>query len=584
MRWLAFLLLTVLLPSPVAAAPPRKTENIIVITLDGFRYQEFFGGADDALIDAKAGGVKDLPGLKSRYWRDSAKARREALLPFFWGTIAKHGQVFGNPARKATARSTNGLKFSYPGYSEMFCGFADERIDSNAKRDNPNLSVLEFLNGRPGFKGRVEAVCTWDVFPYIFRSRKNGLPVLSGWEPMKASDLTERERYLNELLEMTPRIWPDNTFDAFTMQAAKSAITRRSPRVLYIGLGETDEWGHGRRYDLYLDAAHKSDRFLAALWQALQANPKYKDKTALLITTDHGRGSTRTDWTDHGKNVPNAEFIWAAVMGPDVPALGERESVEVTQSQVAATIAALVGEDFHAASPKAAAPFPLTANARKVEIIGHRGASYDAPENTVTSFKEAWRQGADGAELDVFLTKDGKLIELDAGRWKDAKFAGERLPTLAEMLATVPAGKKVYIEVKCGPEAVPEIDRVIKASGLYAARTPIISFHAEVIAAMKKARPDVPAYWIVNLKPKKDEKPPTAEALIAKAKEIKADGLDLSAHETLDVEFGRKVKAAGLRLDVWTVNDPKVAKRMIEAGVDGITTDRPGWLRKELAE
>lgn len=110
---------------------------------------------------------------------------------------------------------------------------------------------------------------------------------------------------------------------------------------------------------LYLDAAHKADRFLAETWERFQRDPHYKDKTALLITTDHGRGSTRVDWTDHGKGVPGAEYVWAAVMGPDTPAAGEREKVELTQSQVAATIAALVGEDFAAASPKAAPPLPV---------------------------------------------------------------------------------------------------------------------------------------------------------------------------------------------------------------------------------
>jgi len=345
-------------PAP-AAEPARKTENVLVVTLDGFRWQELFDGADVSFVDAKQGGVKDVPGLKTRYLRETTDARREALMPFFWGTVAKKGQVFGNPAKKAAAKLTNGLKFSYPGYNELFCGVADPRIDSNAKKPNPNLSVLEFLNGRPGFKDKVEAVCTWDVFPSIFRSKESGLRVHAGWEPIAGDRLTERERTLNDTVEALPRYWPDNAFDVFAMGAARSALERRKPRVLYIGLGETDEWGHGRRYDLYLDAANKADRFLAEIWERIQKDPQYKDKTALLITTDHGRGSTRVDWTDHGKNVPGAEYIWAAVMGPNTPATGEREGVEVTQSQVAATVAALVGEDFLSASPKAAPPLPV---------------------------------------------------------------------------------------------------------------------------------------------------------------------------------------------------------------------------------
>jgi hypothetical protein len=355
-RW-SFALALLLAAGPALAAP-RTAENVVVVTLDGFRWQELFGGADENLLDAKAGGVKDLPGLKERYWRDTPAARREALMPFFWGTVAKQGQVFGNPERKARARITNGLKFSYPGYHELFCGFPDPRIDSNAKRDNPNPSVLEFLDGRPAFKGRVEAACTWDVFPFIFRSLQNNLPVQAGWEPLQG-DLTDRERRLNGVLSLLPRYWPDNTFDVVTMETARIALELRKPRVLFIGLGETDEWGHGRRYDLYLGAARNSDRFLAETWDWLQRHPQYKGKTALLVTTDHGRGSTRVDWTDHGKLVPGAEYVWMAVLGPDTPPLGERENVEVTQAQVAATVAALVGEDFTAAAPKAAAPLPV---------------------------------------------------------------------------------------------------------------------------------------------------------------------------------------------------------------------------------
>ena len=244
LRWLA---LTVLLPLAAAAGsaaePARKAENVIVVTLDGFRWQELFDGADESFMDAKQGGVRDVAGLKAKYLRSTPGERREALMPFFWGTVAKRGQVFGNPVRNARARSTNGLKFSYPGYSELFCGFADPRIVSNAKKPNPNLSVLEFLNGRPGFRGRVEAVCTWDVFPSIFRSAQNGLPVHAGWEPLKGEGLSEREAAVNDAAAMLPRYWPGTAFDALAAGAARAALERRNPRVLYVGLGETDEWG-----------------------------------------------------------------------------------------------------------------------------------------------------------------------------------------------------------------------------------------------------------------------------------------------------------------------------------------------------
>jgi glycerophosphoryl diester phosphodiesterase len=251
-----------------------------------------------------------------------------------------------------------------------------------------------------------------------------------------------------------------------------------------------------------------------------------------------------------------------------------------------------------------------TAAEPKVEIVAHRGASFDAPENTLASVKLAWEQKADAAEFDVYLSKDGKIVvihdadtkrtagasmkvagttleelrKLDVGKWKDAKFAGEKIPTLEEVLATVPAGKRVFIEVKCGPEIVPELDRVLKACKLRPEQTAVISFNADVIAAAKKARPDLQCYWIVNLAPK-NKKPRNAEELIAKAKQIKADGLDLSATpEILDKTFGDKVRAAGFKLYVWTVNDVELARKMIAAGAESLTTDRPGWLREQLAK
>jgi hypothetical protein len=126
-------------------------------------------------------------------------------------------------------------------------------------------------------------------------------------------------------------------------------------------LGEGDEWAHEGRYDLYLDATLRADRFVERLWSTVQSIPAYAGTTALLLTTDHGRGATREDWMNHGRDVPAAERTWIAVMGPGVPALGVRRSVNVTASQVAATIAALVGEDFRKAVPAAAPPLPLVA-------------------------------------------------------------------------------------------------------------------------------------------------------------------------------------------------------------------------------
>ena len=354
-RLMVLSVLLMVLAPPVRAA---GDERVVLVTIDGLRWQELFGGAVEGLMDARAGGVRDLEGLKRRYLRDTPEARREALMPFFWNTIAKQGQVFGDPSRGARATILNGRKFSYPGYSEILCGYPDDRINSNNPEPNANESVLEWLNRRPGFEGRVAVFGTWDVLYAILNDGRSKLPITAGFRPIRDEPLTQGQRAINELLPELPRPWPDNVFDFVTARAAMEHLRRHKPRVLYVAFGETDEWAHLRRYDCYLDAANKNDAFLKSLWETLQSMPEYAGRTSLVITTDHGRGGTKLDWTDHGKDTIGAEFIWVAVMGPKTPALGVREKVAATQGQVAATVAALAGEDYHAAAPKSAPPLP----------------------------------------------------------------------------------------------------------------------------------------------------------------------------------------------------------------------------------
>ena len=337
---------------------PSSDRNVIYITWDGFRWQEFFGGAQEVYI-SKDAGVADVEGVKQRFWREDPRERRETLLPFVWTVMAQQGQIFGDPAKNAAAKIQNAHKFSYPGYSEMFCGFADDqRIASNGKFPNPNVTVLEFLNQRPGFEGKVAGIATWDVFPFILNESRSKIYIHAGITPIPGESLSDRQRMLNEMIADTVLLWPGNQIDAITIQAAREYLLLKKPRVLFIGLGETDEWGHGRRYDRYLNAAHQADDFLRRLWALLQSLPEYKDKTTLLIAPDHGRGGTIRDWTDHNAKVEGAEFVWMGALGPITPAMGVRSDVDVTLSQIAATIALVVGEDFNAASPKSAPPLP----------------------------------------------------------------------------------------------------------------------------------------------------------------------------------------------------------------------------------
>jgi hypothetical protein len=341
-----------------AADPAPAPRNLVYVTLDGLRWQEIFGGAQESYFGPDAG-VKDAKSLREAYLRPTLEERRAALMPFFWNVVAKEGQILGDPDRGARVRTENRHRFSYPGYSEMFVGFADdETIKSNDKIPNPHRNVLAFLAGRPGFERRVAAYATWDVIPFILDAERSGFFVLAGTGPIVDEPLTDRQRQLNELVRDAAVLWKGNGLDVVTWHAALEHLRRHKPRVLYVGLGETDEWGHARRYDLYLHAARKSDAMLGRLWEELQAMPEYAGRTSLVVSTDHGRGGSIRDWTDHGAKVAGAEFLWVAAIGPDVAPLGVRRDVETTQSQIAATLAELVGEDFRAASPKSAAPLP----------------------------------------------------------------------------------------------------------------------------------------------------------------------------------------------------------------------------------
>jgi hypothetical protein len=348
---------SLIVPGRAEPQPQPQAQHVVIITIDGLRWQEFFDGADRNYFKRDKNGNAGEP--ERRFWRATQDERRAILMPFVWKTIASRGQIFGDPSAGSESRITNGLWFSYPGYNEMFAGLADPRIDSNNKVPNPNVTVLEWLNRRPGFQGRVAAFGSWDVLPSILNVERSGIPVGTGWKPVPAP-ATDRDRAINQLATDLPRYWEYGPFDAPIVYAAIEHLRARKPRALYIMLGEGDEWAHQGRYDLYLDAAQRADRFIERVWATLQSMPEYENRTALVLTTDHGRGSTTKDWTDHGKDVPAAERTWIAVMGAGVPQLGVRRSVRVTTSQIAATIAALLDEDFRSALPGVAPPLPLT--------------------------------------------------------------------------------------------------------------------------------------------------------------------------------------------------------------------------------
>jgi hypothetical protein len=349
----------VLLLAGAVPAIAGKTQTVVLIVSDGLRWQEIFSGADPTLLNEKLGGSwLEEPALRKRYWRDDVGARRALLFPFLWGTVAKQGQIFGNQLKGSVAHVTNGKAFSYPGYNEMSTGYPNDAITSNEFGPNPNATVFEWLNKFDEFKGRVAIYGTWNVYDNIFNKRRSGLVMQTGWSapPPPVPD-TPRDALLRELYGTSTRFDEEDVWNSFLQISLLDYVKKGRPRVLFVGYGETDNWAHQGRYDLVLDSAQRMDHFVHQLWDTMQAMPQYRGTTTFIITTDHGRGSGPTEWKEHGVEEKGSENVWIAVLGPDTAPLGERTHLAVvTQSQIAATVAAFVGKDYHHDVPQAGLP------------------------------------------------------------------------------------------------------------------------------------------------------------------------------------------------------------------------------------
>ncbi|RZM09114.1 MAG: hypothetical protein EOO88_49250 [Pedobacter sp.] len=213
---------------------------------------------------------------------------------------------------------------------------------------NSNRNVLGYLNSLPEFKGNVAAFTSWDVFPYILNQEENDMLINSGYTDMSSEEaLSDDARKLNDIQNSVMVGHGGTRHDQLTFIAAKEYLKKKSPRVLFLGMGEADEFAHAGRYDLYLEQANKVDRMIAELWHWVQSTPGYKNNTTVLITTDHGRGNRESKWKSHGAFISGSSQTWLGLMGPGIEALGEvKEKKQIYQKQLASLMAGLVGEEF----------------------------------------------------------------------------------------------------------------------------------------------------------------------------------------------------------------------------------------------
>jgi membrane-anchored protein YejM (alkaline phosphatase superfamily) len=345
-----FLLLTIAFfinLSQLYAQKQTKTENIFLITVDGLRWQEVFKGADSLFID-DTGMVENTDELMAEYWDSDPIIRRKRLMPFFWEKLSAEGQLYGNRVYGNLVDNSNTMLFSYPGYNEVLSGFADDkRINSNSKINNPNTTLLEYLNQTVDYQNKVLAYGSWDVFPFIINEERSKVPVNAGFDLAEGNNLTDKEVMINRLQSEIRGPWGGVRLDAFTHNYALEGIKKHQPKVVYIAYGEPDDWAHDNAYDQYLYSIHQFDAYLKELWEYIQNSPQYKDRTTMIITTDHGRGTNKKTWTGHGSSIPEAKEIWMAAIGPDTPAKGELKTKGLWHSSmIARTIFKLLGKEY----------------------------------------------------------------------------------------------------------------------------------------------------------------------------------------------------------------------------------------------
>ncbi|MES2775846.1 MAG: alkaline phosphatase family protein [Bacteroidota bacterium] len=322
-----------------------QAQNIFIITLDGYRWQEVFGGADEGLV-GNPRYVSDTALLQQLYWDNDTASRRSLLMPFFWNVIAKKGQLYGNRRYDNNMNVKNIYKFSYPGYNEIFTGYADLKFVPNTPVLNRNTNILEFLNAQDEYKGKCVAFTSWNIFPHILNESRMGIEVNSGYEPNKITDSNSTYQLINKVQEDVAEK-KHTRYDELTFLSAKEYIKQHHPKVAFIGLGETDEFAHENQYDQYLHAANKADKMIAELWYYVQTDPVYKNNTTFIITTDHGRGNKPRTWHEHNTLIKGSGEIWMALLGPGILPMGEMKTEgRIFQKQIASTIAMLLGQKF----------------------------------------------------------------------------------------------------------------------------------------------------------------------------------------------------------------------------------------------
>jgi hypothetical protein len=365
-RWLrvaaGWLIVLAAAASPAASA--QATHNVVLVTLDGVRVQELFGGYDTIIAGAEQefSGIRSPEELRSAYWRATPEDRRRALMPFFWDSLVPRGVLLGDQAHGSGVTLANPHRFSAPGYLELLTGQYQPDVTSNDPTRYPHRTILELVREGLGLRREEVALfASWENFQFYGASDSAMVVLNAGFDTLPDPLSTTLLRELGHRQRWARPIWEGARLDAFTGALALEYLRTRHPRLVYLAFNDTDDLSHSRRYDRLLDALHATDAFLRELWDGLEADPAYRGRTTLIVTTDHGRGRRPEDWDDHGREVAGAEEIWILMVGAGIPARGEVSGgPPARQAQVAATVLQLLGLPHTMLEPGADPPLPVT--------------------------------------------------------------------------------------------------------------------------------------------------------------------------------------------------------------------------------
>jgi glycerophosphoryl diester phosphodiesterase len=229
-------------------------------------------------------------------------------------------------------------------------------------------------------------------------------------------------------------------------------------------------------------------------------------------------------------------------------------------------------------------------------IIAHRGISFDLPENSLSAFNASWAVGVDGIEGDFHLTRDGSIVcihddntsrvcnknlvicnsTLQELKELNLQCEGKdhlniKIPTLTEVLKTVPSGKKIFIEIKCGVEILLPLVKELSRSKINSNQVVIISFDRQVVKELKEMAPEYKALLLYSY-----EEGLEVSSLINEMFDINADGI--GTDNELSKEFVEKVIISGLEYHSWTIDNADTANQLISWGSNSITTNEPELL------